>query len=139
MAQHPRLLFGGAAIGDAFKTADNVSELLKTLRSLGINTIDTAGRYPPLNQGASETLLGQVGALEQGFTVDTKIYHDAGTGAGLLKPAAVEKSLATSCERLGVKPGGEHKLNVLYCHGPDPEVHCWDSVMCLGIKCLLFS
>lgn len=122
MSKHPRLLFGGAAIGmSPYATVASVSDLLKTLQSMGIDKIDTAPRYPFDNHGASESLLGQTDAIAQGFLVDTKIYHDGGTGAGSLEPAAVEASLAASCRRLGVDPSSKGKIKVLYCHGPDHE------------------
>ncbi|KAI0008535.1 Aldo/keto reductase [Xylariaceae sp. FL0662B] len=113
---HPNLIFGGGGIGDEFKTAESVSELLQTLKSLGITTIDTAALYPPTNIGASETLLGQVGAAEQGFTIDTKILALGLDADGTLEPAAIEKSLNTSYDRLKLQ---DRKVNVLYCHTPD--------------------
>ncbi|KAM4057920.1 aldo/keto reductase family protein [Hirsutella rhossiliensis] len=99
---HPLLIFGGASIGYAYDRPEAVSELLRTLRSLGITRVDTAARYPPTNPGASERLLGEAGAATQGFDLDTKILC-WGDGSGTLEPAAIEKSLHESRRRLQSK------------------------------------
>ncbi|KAI0882023.1 Aldo/keto reductase [Annulohypoxylon maeteangense] len=117
MPSHPQLIFGGASIGAAFATPQEVSELLQTLKSLGVKRIDTAARYPPTNPGASERLLGELGATKLGFLIDTKVLC-AGLGEGSLEPAATQKSLVESYERLQLQ---DSKVNVLHCHRPDTQ------------------
>ncbi|KAJ7451676.1 NADP-dependent oxidoreductase domain-containing protein [Mycena latifolia] len=112
----PTLIFGGGPIGSTYATAESVSEILSALKALGINRIDTAARYPQTNPGESERLLGQVGAVAQGFVVDTKILV-SDDPSGSLEPVAVGNSLRESCERLALPNDGQ--VNVLYCHAPD--------------------
>ncbi|KAK0718655.1 NADP-dependent oxidoreductase domain-containing protein [Lasiosphaeria miniovina] len=124
---NPALIFGGSGIGalradgslieGSFSTAEEVSDLLKTLQSLGINRIDTAARYPQGNSGASERLLGEAGAAKHNFAIDTKIYV-ANDFAGSLEPAAIEMSLRDSRERLQLH---DAPINVLFAHAPDPR------------------
>ncbi|KAJ7451673.1 NADP-dependent oxidoreductase domain-containing protein [Mycena latifolia] len=113
----PTLIFGGGLIGSTYTTAESVSEILSALKTLGISRIDTAARYPLTNPGESERLLGQAGAVAQGFTVDTKIFV-SNDPSGSLEPAAVGNSLRESYERLALPKDGQ--VNVLYCHAPDP-------------------
>lgn len=113
---HPKLILGGGGIGDEFEYAESVSELLNELQELGIMRIDTAALYPPKNIGASETLLGQLGAAEKGFTIDTKVLALGLEADGTLTPAAIETSLNTSYDRLKLQ---DRTINVLYCHTPD--------------------
>ncbi len=117
MSAHPLLIYGGAAVGDSYTTPEAVSELLNTLQSLGIDRIDTAARYPATNSGASERLLGLAGAAKHGFTIDTKVVC-SGDGSGSLEPAAIDKSLEGSYERLQLHNA---TVNVLYAHMPDPK------------------
>lgn len=127
-AAHPRLIFGGSLIGDAYATPQEVSELLQRLKEAGINELDTAARYPAIKFGASEQLLGEVGAAAQGFAVDTKILVLGADGNGSLEPAKIRDSVSKSCEAL--KMGGK-RLNVLYCHAPDPETPLEDQAATL--------
>ncbi|RYC60954.1 hypothetical protein CHU98_g5251 [Xylaria longipes] len=113
---HPRLIFGGGGIGNEFPTLDSAAELLSTLKALDVTSIDTAALYPPTNIGASETYLGKLGAAEQGFTINTKPLALGLDAGGTLTPAAIEKSLATSYERLKLN---DHKIDVLACHTAD--------------------
>ncbi|KAI1325993.1 Aldo/keto reductase [Xylariaceae sp. FL0255] len=112
----PGLLFGGGGIGDEIPTLEEVQELLTVLKQRGVSRIDTAALYPPLNIGASETLLGQAGAAEQGFIIDTKILALGLEADGTLEPSAIEKSLNTSYDRLNLKGG---TVNLLCCHAVD--------------------
>lgn len=114
----PNALFGGAMIGNTFTTPEQVQELLDQLKVLQIDHIDTAARYPPGNPGRSENLLGEVRALEQGFTIDTKISpgSSSGDGSGTHTAPAIRKSLEESLDQLKTK-----KVNVLYFHRPDPS------------------
>ncbi|KAJ5718295.1 hypothetical protein N7488_003941 [Penicillium malachiteum] len=119
----PSIIFGGASfgsplIGKNFCTSENVQELLDQLKIHNVNRIDTAARYSPGNPGGSETLLGQVNAVKQGFIIDTKInIPDANiaTGAGSLSAAAISKSIDKSFARLNVD-----KVHILHFHRSDP-------------------
>jgi aflatoxin B1 aldehyde reductase len=114
----PTLIFGGATIGQNFPSASSVQALLDLLKHHQISHIDTAARYPPGKFGLSETLLGEVQAAEQGFSISTKIFTNpaAGNGEGELSLEAIESSLTGSLGRLKVK-----QVDILYCHRPDPE------------------
>ncbi|TGO92319.1 hypothetical protein BPOR_0005g00080 [Botrytis porri] len=113
---HPSLIFGAASIGMDFSTKESVQDALDVLKELNISQIDTAGRYPPTNHGRSEELLGEVGAASQGFFISTNILATKlGYGSGELEASAIEKSLDTSFESLGVD-----QVDILYCHQPDP-------------------
>lgn len=98
----PKIIFGTATVGMGFDDPQTVSELLEFLKGHNINYIDTAGRYPPLKPGLSETLLGQVNAAHKGFVLDTKILAGPGDGSGELASSAIRSSLSTSLERLNV-------------------------------------
>ncbi|POS72959.1 hypothetical protein DHEL01_v208649 [Diaporthe helianthi] len=127
-AAHPRLIFGGSGIGDDYATAQDVTELLERLKAAGVKELDTAARYPAIKFGASEQLLGEVGAAAQGFAVDTKILLLSPDGNGSLEPAKILDSVSKSREAL--KMGGE-KLNVLYCHAADFETPLEDQAATL--------
>jgi len=116
MATHPRLIFGAASFGMNYSTPEEVQSLLDLLKSHGITHLDTAGRYPPGNPGRSEELIGEVKAVSQGFTVDTKILAGAGDGSGELTEEQIEASIKTSLARIGVE-----KVNTLHIHRPDPQ------------------
>ena len=114
---HPKLIFGAAGIGDEFKTADAVTQLLKALKANNITALDTAALYPPTAIGASEQLLGETGAPKDGFEIDTKVMVFGVNGDGTLEPAKIESSVNTSFERLQLQHG--EKLNVLHVHAVD--------------------
>lgn len=114
---HPKLIFGAAGIGDEFKTAESVTDLLRTLKSSAVTTLDTAALYPPTAIGASEKLLGDTGAAKNGFKIDTKVMVTSIIGDGTLEPAKIEASVNTSMERLKLPHGG--KINVLHAHAVD--------------------
>ncbi|KAJ7643808.1 NADP-dependent oxidoreductase domain-containing protein [Roridomyces roridus] len=119
----PTLLFGGASIGDSFKTVEALDTLLTQLKDFGITRIDSAARYPLTNPGESERLLGKVGAVAKGFVVDTKI-NIAGFGPtfpGSLTAEAINKSVQGSYQSLAISGKGTEVVNVLYCHAPDSE------------------
>ena len=113
----PQLIFGGAGFGLDFKDEASVREVLQTLKANGISQIDTAALYPPTDMGASERYLGQLGAIADGFRVDTKILVLSIEADGTLEPAAIDKSLKASVERLQLKEG--QKINVLHAHAVD--------------------
>ena len=64
--------------------------------------LDTAARYPPTKYGRSEELLGQVKAVEQGFTIDTKVLATRPDGIGDMTRERIEESVSTSLQRLGI-------------------------------------
>lgn len=102
MAPHPKLTFGGAAIGSSYLTTESVTGLLDVLKKQGITRIDSAARYPPTDPGKSELLLGKAKAAEAGFTIDTKI-DTVGDGSGTLTATAIADSLKASFNRLQVE------------------------------------
>ncbi|TGJ83871.1 hypothetical protein E0Z10_g4874 [Xylaria hypoxylon] len=116
----PQIVFGTAGLGmnkTAFQDASSVKNLLRTLQDLGISRLDTGARYPPLNPGRSEQLLGEARELSRDFVIDTKVYTDATKdGSGDLTPEAISKSADGSLQRLQ-RPEG---VNVLYIHRADP-------------------
>ncbi|KAI1127658.1 Aldo/keto reductase [Nemania abortiva] len=114
---HPRLMFGGSVIGEDYKTVESVKDLLSLLQSLGIREIDTAALYPVPNKGESERLLGQVGAVAQGFVVGTKILVLSKDANGTLEPEKITDSLLSSRERLRLD--NSQKVGILHCHAPD--------------------
>ena len=110
----PRLIFGAATFGMNFTSTDNVQEVLGYLKENGITHLDTAGRYPPTSPGRSEELIGETRAASQGFTIDTKILTLGSDDGGELERAAIEKSVQTSLQSMGIK-----QVNTLYIHFPD--------------------
>ncbi|RDW65583.1 hypothetical protein BP5796_10275 [Coleophoma crateriformis] len=111
----PTPIFGCASVGFNFITKESVEELLSTVKNNGIKRIDTAGRYPPTSPGASECLLGEAGATDLGFQIDTKVLVLA-TAAGSLSAENIAQSVQRSFDRLRIQ-----QINTLYCHMPDPE------------------
>ncbi|RWA12872.1 hypothetical protein EKO27_g2257 [Xylaria grammica] len=116
----PQVVFGTAGLGlhgTAFQGASSVKDLLRMLRDLGISRLDTGARYPPLNPGLSEQLLGEARELSRDFVIDTKVYTDAKKdGSGDLTLEAISTSAYGSLQRLK-RPEG---VNVLYIHRADP-------------------
>lgn len=99
----PRLIFGAASFGMNFVSREDVQEVLRYLKENDITHIDTAGRYPPTSPGRSEKLIGETEAASQGFTIDTKILTMGSDHSGELENAAIEKSVSTSLQRMGVE------------------------------------
>ncbi|KAA8642736.1 uncharacterized protein ATNIH1004_009488 [Aspergillus tanneri] len=91
----PRLIFGAASFGMNFVNPEDAQEVLNYLKENNITHLDTAGRYPPTSPGRSEELLDHRGELEK---------------------SAIEKSINTSLQRMGVE-----QVNTLHIHWPDPE------------------
>ncbi|KAJ0120485.1 hypothetical protein J7T55_015214 [Diaporthe amygdali] len=115
----PQLVFGTGVVGmgdTEFPDSESVTQLLHTLKQLGINRLDTAARYPPFDPGKSEQLIGASGVLSDSFIVDTKVYTEVGDGSGDLAQEAMQKSVNGSLERLH-RPQG---VNILFAHRPDP-------------------
>ena len=100
----PQIIFGIASFGTdrtEFQEASDVLLFLPTLRDLHINRLDIGARYPPLNPGRAEKLIGESEELSSGFLVDTKVYTDTKTDAsGDLTSEAIETSLSNSLSRL---------------------------------------
>ncbi|KAF2462584.1 putative oxidoreductase [Lindgomyces ingoldianus] len=117
----PRLIFGTATFGmdlTEFQNQDSVNSLLRTLRGLGVERLDSGARYPPLNPGRSEMLIGDSKEFCKGFIIDTKVYTNTQTdGSGDLTRAGISKSLTGSLQRLQINEG----INVLYAHRADPS------------------
>lgn len=115
----PQLIFGTATFGmdmTAFQDRDTVVLLLEELKTLGVTQLDTAARYPPFSPGRAEQLVGEAEAIAAGFSVDTKVYTDTKTdGSGDLGLTAIEKSVATSLERIRAPHG------VCKCTGPTSD------------------
>lgn len=110
----PQIIFGTASFGfpsSAFQDAEAVSELLRSLRDLGVTRLDAAARYPPNSPGRAEELIGEAtkegaGSGASVFLIDTKIMTDVhNDGSGDLAKEAVEASSAASLRRLQ-RPGG---------------------------------
>ena len=110
----PKLIFGTALFGMNFVNLDDVQEVLDCLKENNITHLDTAGRYPPTSPGRSEELLGETKAATQGFTIDTKILTLSPDHRGELGRGAIEKSINTSLQRMGVD-----QVNTLHIHFPD--------------------
>ncbi|THC87557.1 hypothetical protein EYZ11_012995 [Aspergillus tanneri] len=81
----PRLIFGAASFGMNFVNPEDAQEVLNYLKENNITHLDTAGRYPPTSPGRSEELLDHRGELEK---------------------SAIEKSINTSLQRMGVEQLG---------------------------------
>lgn len=110
----PTLIFGAGFLGVNFATPSELQELLDFLQKNDIKRIDTARRYPAVNSGRSEQLLGEVNAARQGFTMDTKIKVVGSDASGSLTAAKIKESVAESLEALRVE-----QVNMLHCHMPD--------------------
>jgi hypothetical protein len=66
----PQLVFGTGVLGfdrTEFQDNESVTNLLSTLKQLGINRLDTAARYPPFNPGKSEQLIGEASEISEEF------------------------------------------------------------------------
>lgn len=110
----PQLIYGTATFGmemTAFQDAEAVKNMLTTVQSLGIQRLDTASRYPPLNPGRSEQLIGDSNVSSK-FVVDTKVYTNTQTdGSGDLSQDAMQTSVAASLDRLKRPEGVRHDVD----------------------------
>ncbi|KAI1203605.1 putative aldo/keto reductase [Nemania serpens] len=116
-AEAPQLIFGCGGLGNEFLRVDAMTDLLQTLKKGGVGRLDTAGLYPPTDIGASQRLLGQSGASQMGFAIDTKILISIRGLQDTLTPDKIEKSVAISYQDLNLKDG--QCINTLYAHAPD--------------------
>ncbi|KAI1212748.1 putative oxidoreductase [Annulohypoxylon truncatum] len=118
----PQLIFGTAGFGmdnSEFQDAESVRAVLTTVKGLGIRRLDSGARYPPLNPGRSEELIGEVADLSKDFAVDTKVFTDTRKdSSGDLTRENIQKSVEGSLGRLR-RPEGEG-INVLHIHRADP-------------------
>lgn len=97
----PNFILGCATFGHSWTEPSDIKALATALRENGgVNTVDTAARYPPTSPGQSEILIGEAKLAESDFKIGTKVLF-LGDGKGSLSTEAVEKSVATSLERLG--------------------------------------
>lgn len=113
----PQLIFGCGGLGNEFTGEDSVTELLNTLKTLGVQHLDTAGLYPPTDIGASQRLIGQMGAARLGFTIDTKVLISMQGFKGTLEPQKIETSIETSIHDLKLEDG--LRVGTFYAHAPD--------------------
>ncbi|KAH8430918.1 uncharacterized protein LDX57_008582 [Aspergillus melleus] len=111
---NPKLIFGAASFGMDFASPEEIQEVLDYLKRNKITHIDTASRYPPIAPGRSEELLGETKAVNQGFTIDTKIFTQTSNQGGHMESSAVEQSVKISLRRIGID-----QVNTLYIHYPD--------------------
>ena len=122
----PTLLLGTSTLGmdgTSFQHTSDIAPLFTALRSGGVTHLDTAARYPPLNPGRSEQLLGEANVSSENLLIDTKIATPTPDGRGELTREAVRKSVEESLNRLKVK-----KVNVLYAHRMDEETSIEEQV-----------
>lgn len=119
MAFHkaPQLIFGCGGLGNEIVGQDKVTELLQMLKEGGVERLDTAALYPPTDIGASQRLLGEVGAARKGFTIDTKVLIALSGFKSTLRPEKIAQSVAESEKALGF--GENQRINVYYPHAPD--------------------
>ena len=104
-------MFGAGFLGINFATASELQDLLDFLHNNSINRIDTARRYPAVNSGRSEQLLGEVkAAAEQGFIIDTKIKVEGSDASSSLTAAKIKESVVESLEALHVDEVGKPSL-----------------------------
>ncbi|EFY94040.1 NADP-dependent oxidoreductase domain protein [Metarhizium robertsii ARSEF 23] len=113
----PEMIFGCGGLGNEFVGEEAVKGLLQTLKEAGVNRLDTAALYPPTDIGASQRLLGQVGAAQLGFAIDSKVMISMTGFEGTLEPEKIVKSAAESREALRLADG-QH-IHVFYPHAAD--------------------
>ena len=113
----PQLLFGTATFGmdgTTFQSAETIHPLLTVLRTQGIHRLDTGARYPPMNPGRTEQLIGSANNPALELAIDTKVLTSTPDGSGDLTQPRVRESVNASLERLRVQ-----KVNILYAHRAD--------------------
>lgn len=112
----PELIFGCGGLGTEFAGKDSIAELLQTLKEVGVGRLDTAALYPPNDPGASQLLLGQAGAAQLGFKIDTKVKISLTVFKGTLEPEKIAASITESYKSLQLD---DQRINVFYPHTPD--------------------
>ncbi|KAI9148469.1 NADP-dependent oxidoreductase domain protein [Paramyrothecium foliicola] len=123
----PQLIFGCGGLGNEIVGNETVSQLLRTLKEGGVTRVDTSATYPPTDIGASQRLLGQHGAPQMGFAVDTKVLTSlTGKFDGTLEPEKITRSAMESAESLQF--GDNQRIHVFYAHVPDMATPLEDQV-----------
>ncbi|KAK7973289.1 aflatoxin B1 aldehyde reductase-like protein [Apiospora saccharicola] len=120
----PRLILGGASIGDDQKTLAEVQVVLGTALWLGIDEVDAGTLYSnfngtlysDFNMGASEKLLGEAKAVSKGLSVDIKLFT---TGNNNIMAILYAIRMSLDFSRKNLQLDGNQKINVLYCPAPD--------------------
>lgn len=105
----PQLIFGTASFGmdmTQFQDPSSIRNLLQSLQEHGIRRLDSGARYPPLNPGRAEELIGETKECSSDFAIDTKVYTNTKTdGSGDLTGDAIVTSVQGSLQRLQ-RPNG---------------------------------
>lgn len=111
----PSITFGAGGIGEGeithtWTTPATVSELLISLKELGIKQLDSAASYPPGAPWVTETLLGEAEAAAKGFIIDSKIEVGSSEkrGAGHLCEKNIDQSVAKTLKLLGAQKADPH-------------------------------
>ncbi|KAK8068406.1 hypothetical protein PG996_007518 [Apiospora saccharicola] len=120
----PRLILGGASIGDDQKTLAEVQVVLGTALWLGIDEVDAGTLYSnfngtlysDFNMGASEKLLGEAKTVSKGLSVDIKLFT---TGNNNIMAILYAIRMSLDFSRKNLQLDGNQKINVLYCPAPD--------------------
>jgi aflatoxin B1 aldehyde reductase len=104
-----KFVFGGATLSDSayFKTQESREQVIDTLLSHGVTTLDTARLY-----AGSEVAIGALDKRTQ-FTIDTKLI--GGFGEGDMSKDGVISDAQDSLSRANIK-----QFDILYIHAPDP-------------------
>lgn len=143
----PQLVFGTASFGmdlSEFQDEHSVTSLLEILRNLGISRLDTGARYPHLNRGRSEALIGEARKLSRDFAIDTKVFTNTQSdGSSDLKREAIQQSVKSSLQRLQEAEGVGSRVhirlllltriqvNVIYVHRADPATPLEEQIRAL--------
>ena len=101
----PTLILGAGFLGVNFATPSELQLLLELVQKERYR-IDTARRYPAINSGRSEQLLGEVGAASQGFAIDTEIKVVGSDASGSLMAAKIKEAILERPEVLRVTAVG---------------------------------
>ena len=97
------IIFGTGFLGVCFPTVEEAKDLVSFLSRVGISRIDTARRYPAIQPGKSEELLGEARAADH-FVIDTKINVSLEIGiAGSLNRSRILESVKESLATLGLE------------------------------------
>lgn len=99
---------------EGVKETKDYQKLLDTLKAKGVNILDVAQLY-----GAAEQVIGELKALDQDFTVDTK-WLGGWPGGGWSSKDNIINSANESFKKLGVVKG-QKDIDVFYIHSPDVQ------------------
>lgn len=119
-----RIIFGAAKFGNEGEDDTKCQGILDVLKSKDVLHLDTAQLY---GMGKSESTIGRIKALEQGFTIDTKWL-----GGWLGKTWATHDTMVSSAkdslQKLGVHKENGHVVDIFYIHSPDASVQFADTL-----------